>query len=108
LQNHDYATYGHVEVYSWDLFYIAAHFGSTEALDLLIKHYNAHSTDTNMIPLVTRGFRLVHEACLERPYRDCAVSAGYSTLTGKPHTEDDSSVWQDETPLLSAGYGLSF
>jgi len=61
LRNYDYATCGHVEVYVWDPFYIAAESGGTEALDLLIKHYNAHSTDTDMIPLEKRGLQALFD-----------------------------------------------
>jgi ankyrin repeat protein len=109
LQNHDYANYGHVEVYNWDPFYIAAEYGSTEALDLLIKHYNAHSTDTKMKPLEKRGFRLLHVACLNavsRLYCFCWIlNPRWQVSTSK----GDPSKWQDyETPILSAADTFSY
>ena len=53
------ASHGHVEVYYWDPFYIAAECGRTEALNRLFEHYNAHLTDTDMIPLEKKTIRAV-------------------------------------------------
>lgn len=109
LQNHDSATYGHVEVYYWDPFFVAAQHGSTQALDLLIKHYNAHFTDTEMIPLGKRGFRLLHEACLNARIETVLFLLDTQSSLASLHATDDPPKWQDhETPILSAADSFSY
>lgn len=109
LQNHDYANYGHAEVYNWDPFYIAAEYGSTEALDVLIKHYNAHSTDTKIKPLEKRGFRLLHVACLNARIETVLFLLDTQPSLASLHVKDDPSKLQDyETPILSAADSFSY
>lgn len=110
LENNAHATQGHVEVYYWDPFYIAAESGSTAALDLLLKHYDAHLTDTGMIPLEKRQFRLLNVACLNARVETALFLLDTRPVLASLHTRDDSCMGRDncETPLLSTAYSFTY
>ncbi|KAH8696453.1 ankyrin repeat-containing domain protein [Talaromyces proteolyticus] len=97
------ATLGQVEVYHWDPFYVAAESGSTEALDLLLKHYNAHLNDTDMIPFEKRQFRLLNVACLNARVETALFLLDTQSALASLHARDNSMYCKDgDTPLLSA------
>lgn len=70
-----------------------------QSLDPLIKHYNAHYTDTDMIPLEKRGLRLLNEACL---------NTAIETLLFLLDTHPSLGSLHYETPILSAATSLSY
>ncbi|KAH8696384.1 ankyrin repeat-containing domain protein [Talaromyces proteolyticus] len=97
------ATLGQVEVHHWDPFYVAAESGSTEALDLLLKHYNAHLNDTDMIPFEKRQFRLLNVACLNARVETALFLLDTQSALASLHARDNSMYRKDgDTPLLSA------
>ncbi|KAJ9209978.1 hypothetical protein DTO166G4_8450 [Paecilomyces variotii] len=110
LENNARATLGHVEVYYWDPLYIAAESGSTAALDLLLKHYDAHLTDTDMIPLEKRQFRLLNVACLNARVDTALFLLDTRPVLASLHARDDSCMGRDncETPLLSAASSFTY
>jgi chitinase len=109
LQNHDHATDGHVEVPYLDPFYIAAQHGSTEALDLLFIHYNAHFTNIGRIPLEKREVQLLNVACSNARIETALYLLDTQLSLASLEAKDDSSVWQDyETPILSAADSFTY
>lgn len=109
LENNAHATQGHVEVYYWDPFYIAAESGSTAALDLLLKHYDAHLTDTDMIPLEKRQFRPLNVACLNARVETALFLLDTRPVLASLRARDDSCTGHDcETPLLSTACSFTY
>ncbi|GAD93570.1 conserved hypothetical protein [Paecilomyces variotii No. 5] len=110
LENDARATLGHVEVYYWDPLYIAAESGSIAALDLLLKHYDAHLTDANMIPLEKRQFRLLNVSCLNARVETALFLLDTRPVLASLHARDDSCMGRDncETPLLSAASSFTY
>jgi chitinase len=109
LENNANATHGHVEVYYWDPFYVAAQSGSTEALNMLLKHYENHLNDTNMIPLHQRQFRLLHIACLSARVETALFLLDTQPALATLHDRPDSRNWDMGcgTPLLSTAYSFA-
>lgn len=109
LENNANATHGLVEVYYWDPFYVAAQSGSTEALNMLLKHYEDHLTDTKMIPLHQRQFGLLHIACLSARVETALFLLDTQPALATLHDRDDSRNWGKGcgTPLLSTAYSFA-
>ncbi|QKX63663.1 uncharacterized protein TRUGW13939_10834 [Talaromyces rugulosus] len=109
LENDANATHGHVEVYYWDPLYVAANSGSTEALNMLLKHHENHLTDTNMIPLHLRQFRLLHVACLSARVETALFLLDTQPALATLHAKADFWNWDMGcgTPLLSAAYSFT-
>lgn len=109
LENEANATNGHFEVYYWDPFYVAAQWGSTEALSMLLKHYENHLTDTNMIPLHQRQFRLLHVACLSARVETALFLLDTQSALATLHAMADFWSWDmgNGTPLLSTAYSFT-
>ncbi|KAH8690225.1 ankyrin repeat-containing domain protein [Talaromyces proteolyticus] len=110
LENSARATFGHVEVHYWDPFYVAAESGSTKALCLLLKYYNAHLTDADMIPLAKRKFRLLNVACLNARVETALFLLDTQPALASLHARDDSSMWRKDgnTPLLSTAFSFTY
>ncbi|OKL61074.1 hypothetical protein UA08_03476 [Talaromyces atroroseus] len=97
---------GHVKVYYWDPFYVAAESGSTEALDLLFKHYNDHLTDTGsipMIPLEKRQLHLLHVACLHARIETALYLLDTQPGLASLHARNGDR----QTPLISTASSLT-
>ncbi|CRG85815.1 hypothetical protein PISL3812_02826 [Talaromyces islandicus] len=109
LQNNANATHGRIEVYFWDPFYVAAQSGSTEALNMLLKHYENHLTDTKMIPLHQRQFRLLHIACLSARVETALFLLDTQPALATLHDRPDSRNWDMGcgTPLLSTAHSFT-